>query len=150
MFVLICVILYNINSDLPLSFVFDQHEARRQKSGSGGELFQESNIIFTEEPDVCNAIFQHGRSFDTHPKRITTIFLRINIAVLKHFRVNHPAAKDFKPTGVLTNCAALALAKLAAYIHFRAWFSKGKITWPEAHLDILTIHFLYKVVKRLL
>ena len=35
----------------------------------GLELFEEAQVVFEEQTDVVDAVFQHGNAFDTESKR---------------------------------------------------------------------------------
>jgi hypothetical protein len=62
--------------------------------------------------------------------------------------VNHAAAEHFKPSRLLANWAALALAKNATDQNFGARFSEGEVMGSEANLDPFAEKALSESVKR--
>ena len=55
------------------------------------KLAQEARVIFVKEPDVVDAVAQHGDAFDTEAKRPTAPFLGIEPDLLQHSRMHHAA-----------------------------------------------------------
>ena len=45
------------------------------------KLLQKPHIILTEQPDIIDAVFHHGGSFNAHAKGKTAVFIGIDIAV---------------------------------------------------------------------
>ena len=61
--------------------------------------------------------------------------------------MHHAAAKDFQPPSPLANRTTLALAKLAADVHFRTRFGERKITRSEPDPDIVAEHLLHEEIQ---
>ena len=114
------------------------------------ELLQESQIIFTEETDIINAIFQQRRSLHSHAKGEAGIFCTVDTAMFQDMWMHHSATEYFQPSCLFANGTSFAIAEKATDIHLGAGFSKRKIAWPEPYFYILSEHFLYKEIQGLL
>ena len=110
-------------------------------------MFQEPHVIFTEQPNVIDAVFKNGWSFNAHAKGEACILVGIYITVLQDIGMDHTAAEDLDPACFFTNVATYATAYKTAHIHFRARFGKWELRRPEAHLYVFPIHFFYKKIK---
>ena len=44
----------------------------------GGELFQETDVVFEEQPQVLDAVFQHGDTFDAHTQGKAGVCFLVN------------------------------------------------------------------------
>src|SRR6476619_218545 len=73
------------------------------------ELPQEAHVVFREQAQVLNLIFQHGYALDAHAPGIAGILLGVDFGVFEYGGVYHAAATDFYPARVLANVAARAL-----------------------------------------
>src|SRR5207245_5101576 len=70
----------------------------RRKSFLGKlKLFQEPQIILVEQPDVVDAIADHGNALDAEPEGPAGPDFRIVSDVFKHLRMHHAAAGDLQP-----------------------------------------------------
>ena len=58
-------------------------------------------------------------------------------AVTQNDRVDHAAAENLQPAGILADCAALAAADKAFHIHFRGWFREREVGRAETGARIL-------------
>ena len=57
----------------------------------------------------------------------TTIFVRINSAVLKYLLINNTAAENFDPACTLTKTASLTAALEAAAVNFYRWLCEWEV-----------------------
>src|SRR3989338_2596459 len=89
-----------------------------------------------KQSDVVYTISHHGQSFQTKAKSKTGIFFRINPAGSQNIRMHHAGAAKFHPAGVFAHPAALALAKRAGQINFKAWLHKRKVARPDSGFKI--------------
>ena len=112
-------------------------------------MFQKPHIIFTEQPQIIDPVFQHGRSFNAHTKCKAGIFITVDTTIVQHSRMHHTATENFHPTGFFTNITTFAATDQATDIHFGTWFGKRKISWAKTDLYSITKHFLYKKVQGL-
>src|SRR6185503_10075771 len=64
--------------------------------------------------------------------------------------MHHAATQDLYPSRFFTYVASDAAANKTTHIHLGAGLGERKIRRPEPHLYILSIHFPYKKIKRLL
>src|ERR1043165_7739907 len=65
------------------------------------ELPQKPQIIFVEQPDIIDAITNHGDAFDAEAKGPAGPHFRIVADVFEHPRMHHSTAGDLEP--VLAN-----------------------------------------------
>ena len=56
------------------------------------ELFEETQVVFEEQTQVVDLVFQHGDTLDTHAEGKTCVFLWVNAARNQDVRVAHAAA----------------------------------------------------------
>src|SRR3989475_12923980 len=61
------------------------------------KLFQNPQIIFVEEPEVVDAIADHGDAFDAEAEGPAGPDFGIVADVLEHLRMHHAAAGDLQP-----------------------------------------------------
>ena len=64
-------------------------------------------IVFGEQPDVVDAIAEHGEALDAHAPGVAGVDFRVDAAVFENFGMDHAGADDFKPAGVFAEAAAL-------------------------------------------
>ena len=114
---------------------------------SSNKLFQEPDVIFTEEAQVVDLVFQHGYSFDAHTESIAGIFITVDAAIFKQVRVHHSAAEDLYPATVFANITALSMTDQTADIHLGARFSEWKIGRPETDLHLFAKHLLHEEIQ---
>ena len=77
------------------------------------KLLQELQVVLEEQPQVVDAVFQHGDALHAHAESETRVFLRVNAAGDEDIGVAHATAEDFNPTRVLTDVAAFAATDVA-------------------------------------
>src|ERR1044071_2858501 len=75
----------------------------RKSLESGFELLQKAHVVLREETQIFYVVFEHGDALDAHAERIAAVVLAIDLAVFEHGRINHAAAHDFEPAGVLAH-----------------------------------------------
>lgn len=71
-------------------------------------------------------MFQNCRSLYPDSKSVTCELLRIVANISQDVWVDHAGAEDLEPSALLADAATLAGAQEAGYVHFEAWFGKGK------------------------
>jgi len=111
------------------------------------ELSEKSNVVFKQQPDVIDAIAEHGDPFHPDPEGKTRVLLRIVTHMSKNFRMDHPAAQDFHPPGVRTDPAAFSAAHNAPHVHFSAWFREREEAWPEPYRYFTAEELVDKLYK---
>ena len=108
------------------------------------ELFEEAQVVFEEQADVVDAVFQHGDTFDAESKREPGPFFCIVINEFEYCRVDHACPKNFYPTCLRTNPAPFSATNHALNIDFRAGAGEGKEAGTEPDFCIFAKHFLEK------
>src|SRR5918996_6014871 len=104
------------------------------------ELSQESQVVLKKEPDVINAVFEHGDPFHPHSEREARNLLRVVTDKTKDLRIDHAGTQNFQPAGCLANPAGLPFRtySLAATndtldINLGARFSERKKARAKSH-----------------
>ena len=59
------------------------------------ELVEKTCLVFVEQPNVINAVADHGDAFNSEAKCPATPDFRIIPNSFKHFRMDHAATGDF-------------------------------------------------------
>ncbi len=84
----------------------------------GDEFVEEAAVVFAEEAEVFNLIFEVGDSLDTHAEGEAGVFFGVDTAGVEHGRIYHAAAKNLNPSCAFAERAAFAAAEVTADIHF--------------------------------
>ena len=91
----------------------DVHElaepGKSTNSHSQRKLLQETKIVFVEQPDVIDAVLQHGDALDAHAEREAGVALGVVADGFEDRGVHHAAAADLEPARPLADRAAFAL-----------------------------------------
>jgi ABC-type multidrug transport system fused ATPase/permease subunit len=102
------------------------------------KLREETGVVLEEQTDVGDAVAEHRHSLDAHAKGEARVALRVDAAVPEDLGVNHPAAEDLDPAGVLADPATRARTCVAdtedaAHVDLRAGLDEGEIARAETH-----------------
>src|SRR6476619_5285967 len=97
-----------------------------ERSTSGRKLFEKSEIVLVEQPDVFHSIPQNRDALEAEDPREAGISLRVVADRLEHRRMHHAAAAQLDPSGPLAHRAAGAVALPAAQVDFGARLGVGK------------------------
>src|SRR6266536_6469184 len=97
---------------------------------SNSELPQKPQVIFVKQPDIIDAIADHGNAFDAEAERPPGPDLGIVADVFKHLRMHHAAAGDLEP--LLSHLAR----ERAGKINFETRFSIAEIVRAEADFHV--------------
>ena len=105
------------------------------------ELSQETQVVLIEQPDIINAVFEHGNTLNTQSKGKATVLLGIVAHHLKDFRVDHSGSENLQPAGLFTDPAPFAAADHATDIHLGLRFRPSffPFTEPSAEMDIMCV-----------
>src|SRR5205823_1868747 len=98
------------------------------------ELLQEAQVVLIEEADVVDAVAQHRHPLEPEPKRRPAVLGGVDLAVFEHDRMDHPAAADLDPTGVLADATAAAVANVAGHVELGARLDERKVAAAKADL----------------
>ena len=60
-------------------------------------MAQPSEIRLKKQPQISNAILQHGDALDAHTKGKTLVLSWVNAAVLQYIGVHHSTAQNLEP-----------------------------------------------------
>src|SRR5438094_1906607 len=78
------------------------------------ELPQKADVVLQEQAEVGNVVLEHRQPLQPRAERKAGIVFRVDVAVAKHLRVDHPGAQDLQPAA-LAAAAAGAAADSAGY-----------------------------------
>ena len=97
------------------------------------KLLDKSRVILEQELDARNAVAQHGDTFHTEAKSVSSVLLRIDATLREHLGMDHSAPKDFHPPRGLADLAGGARpvvfgAEYATDIDFGTGFDERKVT----------------------
>src|SRR6266496_153502 len=101
------------------------------------ELFQKTQIVFVEQPDVVDAVTNHRDALDAEAESPTGPDLRVIADGFKNLRMDHAAPGDLQP--FLANFAS----ERAAEIDFEARLGIAKIMRAETDASLGT-HELFE------
>ncbi len=90
-------------------------------------------MVLEEQAHVGDGVAQHGDALQAHSQRKTGPFFGIDAAVLEHHRMNHSAAQDLDPPGLLAQVASAPLAEHASDVDLRTGLDEREVAWTKAH-----------------
>src|SRR6476660_7071640 len=105
-------------------------------SPSQRELFQEPEIVLEEQPDVVDAIFQHGDPIHPEPEDEAGEGLGVVADGAQHIGVNHTGAAHFQPSGLLAGPATSARAEDTADVELRSGLDEREVARAEPDLEV--------------
>src|SRR5207244_4439703 len=82
----------------------------RARARVRSELREEAGIVLEHETDVGDVVPEHRDTLDADAEGEAGVALGIDAGVFEDDRVDHPAAEDLDPTGVLAEAAPAARA----------------------------------------
>ena len=104
------------------------------------ELAEEAGVVLDEEPDVLDAVLDHGEAVEAHAESVAGKFGGIEGGVATAFvdrfedsGVDHAATGDFDPLGSFS-------FDLKLHVDFEAWLGEGEEVWTEANFRIVAEH----------
>ena len=92
--------------------------------------------------------FSSRNTLYAHAKGKSANFFGIVAAHFQHARMNHTAAENFQPAGLLTHPAAMTAALRAGHIHFRTRLREREEAWTQTNLRLRAEHLLYELQQR--
>src|SRR5258708_16975844 len=95
---------------------------------------QEAQVVAGEQPDVVDAVAQHGDPLDAQPEGEAAIFVGIVANIAQHARINLAGAAHLEPAAVLTDAAAAATADDAVYVELGAGLREREVARADANL----------------
>ena len=114
------------------------------------ELFEETGVVLGEHTEVGDAVLQVGDALDAHAEGIARVFLGVDAAELEHVGVDHTAAEDLHPAGVLAEATAFATTDEAGDVHLGRGLREGEVGGAQTDLGVGTEHLLGKRQQHLL
>src|SRR5215813_10690254 len=78
---------------------------------SSRELRQESHVVLEEQPDIVDAVLQHGDALDTEPEGEAGDALGVVAHPLQNTGMHHAGAAHFDEARALATVAACARAE---------------------------------------
>ena len=114
------------------------------------EFLQEAGVVLGEHAEVGDAVLQVGDALHAHAEGIAAVDRRVDAALLQHVGVDHTAAQNLYPAGVLAEATALTTADEARDVHLGTRFCEGEVTGTQADLRVGTEHLLGKRQEHLL
>src|SRR5579862_2852264 len=112
------------------------------------ELLQEPDVVIEQQSNIVDAVAEHSNALDPHAESIAAVTLFFIPNEIIDIGIDHAAAKDFEPAGLLAYPASFAFAKETCNIHLRARLGKREITGTETIFQIRTIELFCKGDKR--
>src|SRR5512139_1097616 len=103
------------------------------------ELLEEAEIVLEEQPQVVDAIAQHGEALDAEAEGKADESLGVDVDVPEDVGVHHAASQHLQPPGVRADAAAFAATHHAADVHYGRRFGERKERRPEAHRQIVAL-----------
>src|SRR5262245_5051147 len=101
------------------------------RTPSCGKLRQEPVVVLVKQPDVVDAVLEHGDALDAEPEREPGVALGVVADVLEDRRVDHPGAPDLDPAAALAGAAAAAPAQRAGDVVLGAGLHEGEVGRPQ-------------------
>src|SRR5258706_6779516 len=95
---------------------------------------QEAQVVAGDQPDVVDAIAQHGDPLDAQPESEAAILVGIVANIAQHARINLAGATHLEPAAVLADAAAGATADDAVYVELGAGLREREVARAEANL----------------
>src|SRR6185369_9817852 len=119
---------------LVLPFLNSANRAQRgehRKLRYSSKLPQESHVTRVKLADVADAVLHHGDTLDAHTEGKAADFFRIVGRLFfcsegEDCGIDHAAAEEFNPAGVLALAAAFASAEDATDLHVCGGFGERK------------------------
>ncbi|RMO19822.1 hypothetical protein ALQ47_05273 [Pseudomonas cichorii] len=97
------------------------------------KLRQEPQVVVEEQAQIIDAVTQHCQTLDTHAESKALELFRVDAGHAQHVRVDHSAAHDFQPAGLLADATALAAAHHAFHIDFSGRLGEREERRTETH-----------------
>ncbi len=145
-----------------VSKAHDPERSTQRGTERSGELFEEAHVSGVELADVGDAVQHHGDTLDAHAEgeagdlfRVVGIVGGVELAALlgdggEDRGIDHAAAEQLDPAGVLALAAACASAEDAADLHVGRGLGEGEEAGEEARLDGRAEERLHGVIERAL
>ena len=111
---------------------------------------EEAEVVFEVEADVVGAVFEHGHALDAEAEGEAAVLLAVDAAVVEDVGIDHAAAENLDPAGVLAEVAAGAAADVAGDVHLGGRLREGEVGGAQADADLIAEHALGEVEQRLL
>src|SRR5262245_56936818 len=112
------------------------------------KLFEKSQVVFVEHPDIADLMPQDRDSFDTESPREAGYLFCVVSDRFKDGGVHHSAATELDPAGLLAHLAPGAVALPAADVDLRAGFRVRKEARTEAHARVGRKHLAHERQER--
>src|SRR5882724_10495459 len=149
----------NSRSHVTESFISNLVASPRQSPGRRhynnlSKLFQEPNVAVEEQLNVVHSVFQNRDAVCAHAEGKAADLLGIVIHKSVHVGIDHAAAQNFDPSGLLAGTARLCPAFAAAstnetrHHHLRTGLREREERRPEAGLHTRAEKCLHGVIKR--
>src|SRR5690242_2379770 len=116
--------------------------------GSEGELGEEAHVARVQEADVVDPVALERDALRPHPEGEAGVLLGIDVHVLEHLLVHHPAPHDLHPPRPLAGGASRPAAELALHVHLGRGFGEGEVGGAEAHLGARREEALGEMLER--
>ena len=108
---------------------------------SSHKLVEETDVIFREETQVFDLVFQVGDTFHTHTEGIAFVDGGVDAVGFQHCGVYHTATENFHPASVFAESTAITCTNVAGDVHFGRRLCEGEIRGTQADLRVGTKHF---------
>src|SRR5581483_8584565 len=88
--------------------------SRPPRTSNLTELSQESQVVLKKQPNVVDAVLEHGDALHAHAEGEAGDLFRIVADESKNRRIDHAGAEDFEPAGGFAHAARLSVLESAA------------------------------------
>src|SRR5262249_32702407 len=111
---------------------------RRHFQRAEAVMGEPAHVALEERPQVRHSVFEHRDAIDPHAPGEALELVGIDVAVLEHVGMHHPAAEDLEPILALAEPDAVLVAP-ALDVDLERGFGEREIRRPEAHLDVIDL-----------
>src|SRR6266550_1473011 len=123
-------------SQLRVSFTVKSTQSMESEETGPSKLPQKSHVVLIKQPDIVDAISNHGDALDAEAEGPTGPDLRVVPHILEHLGMDHAAAGDFQP--FLPHLSG----KRAAEVDFETRFGITEVMRTEADVRFRAHQFL--------
>ena len=111
--------------------MLSEARGRRAEQLIRDELSEKPHVIVKKDPDIINAVFQHGDSLNAHAKSKSGDPGRVVADIFKHGGMDHAGAENLEPSGLGTDPTPFSSAHDTENIDLGAGFGERERSWVE-------------------
>ena len=115
-----------------IDVIAEPFHAELHRSLAGSELAEEAQVPGHQVTDVGDAVLHHGQTVDAHAKGKAAVALGVDVPGFQDPGVDHAAAAQFDPAGLLAHRATVAGADQALEIQLQTGLDEGEVEGAQA------------------